>query len=240
MLLPEDWILGLLASIFLTIGSLLTKKIDLKGAIAGGCITFFMFLGSGWLGIVTLTAFFVLGTMVSQWKKQEKKHLTLAQENEGKRTIVNAIANGGVAGLSGLWAWIFVEEQLFFEIVMMASIASACSDTFSSELGNVYGKRYINILTFRSDKRGLDGVISLEGLMAGVVGSSIIALIYLLFRPYDNIFWIILIGGMIGNLSDSILGATVQRKNWLDNHQVNFFSTLIAGFVAYLLIFIFL
>lgn len=240
MFLPENWMVGLLASALLTIGSLLTKKIDLWGALAGGCITFAMFLGSGWLGIVTLTAFFTLGTMVSQWKKKEKKSLDLAQENEGRRTIVNAVANGGVAGLAGLWAWIFIEDQLFFEVVMMASIASACSDTFSSELGNVYGKRYISILTFQSDKRGLDGVISIEGLMAGVVGSSMIALIYLFFRPYSDVFWIILVGGIIGNLSDSILGATVQRKDWLDNHQVNFLSTLIAGFIAYLLIFIFL
>ncbi|MGB0862937.1 MAG: DUF92 domain-containing protein, partial [Saprospiraceae bacterium] len=160
MELPENWLLGLTAALILTIGSLLTGKIDRLGAIVGGLITFAMFLGSQWLGIATLTLFFVAGTLVSQFRKEQKKNLELEQENEGKRTIINAVSNGGVAGVCGLLGWLMADYQLIFEIGMLASIASATSDTFSSELGNVFGKRYYNIITWKADKRGLDGAIS--------------------------------------------------------------------------------
>ena len=235
MLLPEDWILGLLASLTLTVGSLLTRKIDFKGAIAGGCIVFAMFLGSGWLGILALFVFFTAGTFVSQVKKKQKQALQLAQENEGKRTIINAISNGGMAGVCGIFAWLSLDNQLLWEVAMLASIASACSDTFSSELGNVYGKRYVSILTFKKDKRGLDGVVSLEGLLAGVLGSFLIAILFGIFRNFGLSFFAIFIIGILGNLSDSVYGATLQRNGSLNNHQVNLLSTFTAGILAILL-----
>lgn len=232
--LPDNWLWGLLVAAILSIASLATRKIDLGGAFAGGLITFGMFLGSSWLGIAALTLFFVAGTLVSQWKKREKQQLQLAQENEGKRTIVNAVANGGVAGVCGLLAWWLPEYQRIFEVAMMASIASANSDTFSSELGNVYGKRYINILTLSADRRGLDGVISWEGLLAGVVGSLLVALLYVAHHSFGLFSFAVLIcvAGILGNLSDSYLGATLQRKGVLDNHSVNALSTLIAALLG--------
>ena len=55
--LPEQWIVGLIVTIVFTVGSYLSKKIDLLGALVGGLITFCMFLGSQWLGILSLTLF---------------------------------------------------------------------------------------------------------------------------------------------------------------------------------------
>ncbi|MGB0984669.1 MAG: DUF92 domain-containing protein [Saprospiraceae bacterium] len=240
MELPENWLLGLTAALILTIGSLLTGKIDRLGAIVGGLITFAMFLGSQWLGIATLTLFFVAGTLVSQFRKEQKKNLELEQENEGKRTIINAVSNGGVAGVCGLLGWLMADYQLIFEIGMLASIASATSDTFSSELGNVFGKRYYNIITWKADKRGLDGAISLEGTLAGLVGSCLIGCLYIIFRGWDSSFLMIVMIGLLGNLSDSYFGATLQRKGFLDNNQVNLLSTLLAGGLGVFLCFLIL
>ena len=238
-LLPEDWIVGLIVTIVFSIGSYLSKKIDLLGALTGGLITFSMFLGSQWLGVLSLTLFFGLGTFVSQWKVEQKRKTSVAQENKGKRTIVNAVSNGGFAGFCGLLGWLFGEHQFIFELMMVASIAAAMSDTFSSELGNIYGRNYINILTFKTDIRGKDGVISLEGTMAGLVGAIIIAVVFVLFRGNYSGALLIIVCGMIGNFSDSILGATLQQKSILDNNQVNLASTVISGiamfFLTYLL-----
>ena len=134
-----------------------------------------------------------------------------------------------MAGICGFLAWYFPEHQLMFEVMMVTSIASATSDTFSSELGNVYGRRYFNILTFRGDQRGKDGVISLEGTLAGLMGASLIGLTYLIFR--GGSFWVIsiVVGGMVGNFMDSFLGATAQQKGLLNNHQVNLASTVLSG-----------
>ena len=63
--LPENWLLGLAVTLVFSIGSYLSKKIDGLGALTGGIITFCMFLGSQWLGVLTLTLFFGFGTFVS-------------------------------------------------------------------------------------------------------------------------------------------------------------------------------
>ena len=238
--LPENWLLGFGAALVLTIGSLLTGKIDRLGATVGGLITFAMFLGSQWLGIATLTLFFVSGTLVSQCKKKQKKALGLEQENEGKRTIVNALSNGGVAGVCGFLGWLMTDYQLLFEIGMLASIASATSDTFSSELGNAFGRRYYNIITWKAEKRGLDGAISLEGTLAGLIGSCLIGCLYIIFRGWDSSFLMIVMIVLLGNLSDSYFGATLQRKGFLDNNQVNLLSTLLAGGLGVFLCFLIL
>jgi uncharacterized membrane protein len=45
--------------------------------------------------------------------------------------------------------------------------------------------------------------------------------------------WIV-VAGFAGNLADSILGASLERKGWLKNDQVNFLNTLIAAIIGLL------
>ena len=225
IVLPENWLLGLSIAIIFAIASYLSKKIDFLGAITGGVISFCLFLGSQWLGLLTLILLFILVAIVTQWKIKEKQRLGLEQSNKGRRSSINVLSNGSTAGLCGFFAWIFPDYQSLFELMMLASIASAASDTFSSELGNVYGRRYINILSLERDQRGKDGVISLEGSLAGLVGSCMVAIIYIAFQGWSVFIIYIIVCGMIGNLIDSLLGASLQQNGVLDNHQVNLIST---------------
>jgi uncharacterized protein (TIGR00297 family) len=114
---------------------------------------------------------------------------------------------------------------------MAGAFSSATADTLSSELGTVYGKKFYNILTFQKDKKGLDGVVSFEGTGIGIAGSAVMATIYCLGAGWSLAFLWIVIAGTIGNLCDSVLGATVERRQIIGNDVVNFLNTLIGAMV---------
>lgn len=219
----------LLCAMFLSVRA---GKLDIPGALTGGMLGFLIFMGAGFTGIVMIGAFFLLGTAATSWKMNYKQQLHLAEREKGKRKASQVIANAGVAALAGLMTLVMPDERVLLSVVMAASLSSAMADTLSSEMGNVYGQRFYNILSFRKDKRGLDGVISIEGTLFGITGSVIIALIYVLGFGWSMDFWLIIIAGTIGNILDSVLGASLQRKHYLNNDAVNFFNTLIAGLIA--------
>ena len=223
-----DWIVLfiLIAGVTASIGF---RKLSIAGALTGGCLGWFLYKGAGITGLVMLAAFFISGTWATSVGRGPKERLGIAEENRGQRTVWQVLANGGVAGLAGLLAWINPGQAVLWQLLGAAALSSATADTLSSELGSVYGKRFYNILSFKKDKRGLDGVISIEGTLCGVAGSSMIALIYATGYGYSVHVWWILLAGTVGNLADSLLGATLERKGWLSNDLVNGLNTFIAA-----------
>jgi uncharacterized protein (TIGR00297 family) len=93
----------------------------------------------------------------------------------------------------------------------------------------VHGRRFFNILSFKKEAKGLNGVISLEGIFAGILGALVIALVYACFEGMDLVSLLIVVSGVMGNLMDSVLGAAFERRNYLSNDWVNFFNTLFAS-----------
>lgn len=208
------------------------KKLTVSAAITGGICGFLVFTGAGYTGITMMAAFFVIGTLATGWRMNEKRKLKAAESDHGRRKASQVIANAGVAALAGIMALILPQYIVSWSLLIAASFSAATADTLASELGTVYGKRFYNILSWKRDQRGLDGVISLEGTLIGIGGSIVIATIYALSLGWDRQFLIITITGTIGNIADSILGAGFERKGWLKNDAVNFLNTLIAAMVA--------
>jgi uncharacterized protein (TIGR00297 family) len=210
-------------------------KLTEAGAIAGGVLGFAIFLGAGFTGLAMLGTFFIAGTAATSWKMNYKISLGLVEENKGRRTAGQALANGGIAGLTGLLSWCFPVQSDLFQVMLAASFAAATSDTLSSEMGNVYGRKYYNILTLRPDERGLNGVVSLEGSLWGIMGSGLIGLWYGLGFNWNGNVLIVVMAGIIGNISDSVLGATLERSAYLSNNAVNFLNTGIGALAALLI-----
>lgn len=215
------------------------KKLTAGAAITGAVIALFVFMGTGYTGVAMMSTFFVLGSLVTSWKIKTKQQLGLAEGNRGTRTASQVIANAGVPAILGIFIYFFPLHKDVFGLMMGAAFASATADTLSSELGNLYGGKFYNIITLKKDQRGLDGVISLEGTLFGVAGSFFVGVIfYIGLKASLNSLFVIVIAGTAGNFADSIIGATAERKRLVGNNTVNLLNTMIAALVS-LVIYIF-
>lgn len=210
-------------------------KLTAAGTLAGGFVAVGVFIGAGYSGILMLGTFFLLATLATSWKKEFKESLGLREGNKGKRDAGQVLANGGIAALVAYSSIFIPQASIFVSVAIAGALSAATADTLSSELGNVLGRRYINILTLKKDQRGLDGVISLEGTLAGIAGSSLIAFILYYQNTDWPAFFAVALGGLAGNLADSYLGATVERKGSIGNNLVNLINTTTGAIVAVLL-----
>jgi uncharacterized protein (TIGR00297 family) len=220
-------VLGLGMAYSVRAGKLTTSAVWL-----GGLLGVLIFLGAGFTGLALLALFFGLGTAASAWKVVDKRRLGLAEENKGRRTAGQVLANAGVAGLLGLLSWQLPAQAALLQLMLAGSFAAATADTLASELGNIYGRRYYNILTLRPDTRGLNGVISLEGTLLGAAGSVFLAAAYCLGYGWGAAFGWLLVAGTAGNLMDSVLGATLERRHYVSNNVVNLLNTLVGALTA--------
>ncbi len=187
-----------------------------------------IFLGTGFGGIAMVGTFFFLAVSATKWRSVEKERLGVAEQNRGKRNAGQVLANGGAAGICGLLSFLHPAQKDFYLLLMTAALSSATADTLSSELGTVYGRKFYNILGLRQGKRGENGVISLEGTLIGVTGSAVIASIFSMATSWNLSFLWILVAGTMGNLADSLLGATLEKKGLLGNDGVNLLNTIVA------------
>ncbi|RYE27094.1 MAG: DUF92 domain-containing protein [Sphingobacteriaceae bacterium] len=216
----------LTAGIFLSVK---TRKLTLPAALTAALLGLFLYSGAGYYGILMAAVLFLMAALATSQKRVVKEALGAAEKNKGQRKAGQVVANAGLAGLMGLLCFFYPPETKLLRLMMAAALASAAADTVASELGTVYGKRFYNIISLKQNQRGLDGVISLEGTLLGVAASAIIALVYSFSFGWNFNFWLIVLAATVGNLSDSVLGATLERKGFIGNNTVNFLNTLIAA-----------
>jgi uncharacterized protein (TIGR00297 family) len=211
------------------------QKLTFSGAFAGASLAAFIYVFAGYTGLAMLTAFFITGTLATFWKKEEKQKILDADTHQIKRNAAQVVANAAIPALLSALIYPYPEYKSLLQLMIGGSLASATADTLSSELGMIYGRRFYNILSLKSEAKGLDGVVSLEGTLIGVAGAAFIALIYTFGYRLNDGFWIIVVAGIAGNFIDSLLGAALERKGLLTNDLINFFNTFSAALVSGLL-----
>ena len=214
------------------------KKLTIMAGIFGCAIGSSIWIINGYTGLLLMATFFLLGTLSTMWGIDIKYKNGFAENETSRRDAGQVFANAGIPLLLCFINFIYPTQSNVINLMIAGSFSAATADTLSSELGNRYGKNFYNIITFRRDTKGMNGVVSMEGTGFGVLGSGVIASVYALSNSWDIHFFIILLAGTFGNIVDSILGATLERKNYLTNNQVNFLNTA-AGAIVSLLLYIF-
>jgi uncharacterized protein (TIGR00297 family) len=192
--------------------------------------------------LVPVLAVSLLAYIATRLGREQKRRLGTAEKHYG-RSAAQVAANLGVAALFSdelVQSWLtdshwfaraaFTPMPLF--AVGLAALAEAAADTVSSEVGQVLGGQPRMITTLRQAEPGTDGAISLAGTLAGVVAGAVVAATgTLAMRGGLTMFTVSCAGGIFGLFFDSLLGATLERRGWLNNDAVNFLSTAsTAGF----------
>ncbi len=215
------------------------KIISRSGAIGGFVVGLLIYFFTDWRGYLVLVLFFVLGTLVTKVKYKDKAEKGIAQEDEGRRGAKHAVANCAASLLLGLAAWIAtVSDSPGLAILLMAgftgAFATALSDTSSSEIGQAYGKTTILLTGFKRVPPGTEGAVSLEGTLAGIFASLVLALVA--FAAGVIMSWwgvlAIVLAAFIGNTLESIIGSTIEKLSFVTNEVTNFINTVIGAGAA--------
>jgi len=208
------------------------RGVDRSGAVMGWILGTAMWGFLGWPAWVLLLAFFVIGTGCTKLGYRRKAAAKLAQEKGGRRSARHAIANGGVAAVASVFA-ATTAFPMQFAMALAGALATAAGDTAGSEIGQLWGRRTFLVTTLRPVPRGTQGAISVEGTLAGLAASALVAALGAAFGLYP---WLgavaVTIAAFLGSVLESVIGATLERGGLLDNEAVNFLNTLIGALLA--------
>ncbi|MBQ6813114.1 MAG: TIGR00297 family protein [Methanobrevibacter sp.] len=202
------------------------KSLDLLGSlimIFMG-VTIIFSAGVNWLILIVL--FLILSLFATRFAKPYKRELG---EYEGTRTAKNVISNGLVAFLMAAFGSYYLPLAGGF----IGAIATATADTLASEIGVLQEPRLIT--NFKKVPAGTDGAVSVLGTAAGIVGAGIIGfasfLLGIMPDPLAAIK-ISVISGTVGCFIDSILGAVLERRNYINNEHVNLLATVSGALIG--------
>ena len=191
----------------------------------------------GWRGYLIVMLFFLLGSALTFVGIEQKEAEGIAEERSGVRGAGNVWGSALTATICAIATLFYPSLKQLFVLGYVASFCTKLADTTASEVGKAYGKTTYLITTLKPVPRGTEGAVSLEGTIAGILASVVLAVIAWvigLISPLD-IVWCV-IAAFIATTIESLIGATLEsRFAWLTNDLVNFINTVIGAIAAILL-----
>ncbi len=213
-------------------GVILLRAATLPAALCGMLIAFVTWLSTGLPGFASLFVLFVTTWAATRAGREYKRRLGTAEGRRGRKAsqvLANLGAFGMLAGLSVLYR----NYALCFSAGAAAALAEAAGDTISSELGQLCGGTPYLITSFKPVPRGTDGGVTFAGSAAGGAAVALVLATWSL-AAHSLPRWAIpaAAGAFLGIMFDSLLEATLERRGYLNNDGVNFFSTCFAAALA--------
>ena len=209
------------------------RAVTLSGAFAGLLVTSLICLSAGvgaFLVVFTVFALTYIATRLGYGKKQR---LGAAEHHEGRRAS-QVFANLGAAAMCAA-PMLFLPTLRGLLLGLTAALAEAAADTVSSELGQAFNDRPLLLTSLEPVQPGTNGGISLIGTISGFFAACIVAGVAVsVGLMYPHWFWLVVGGATLGMFFDSLLGATVEGPNRLDNDAVNFLGSSFSAFFVLL------
>lgn len=235
--LPRRIAIAILVNLVFALLSRALGWANRSGATAGCLLGIAIYLGYGYKSFLILLAFILMGSLATRVGYARKTARGVAERRGGARSWREAFANLLAPAFFAVLAIITLWPAAFL-LALLAALAEAAGDTVSSEIGEIASSRAYLITTFRAVPAGEDGGVSIAGTAAGFAASAVVVGIgYTLGlcgpRPLTGAS-IALAAALAGNLFDSLLGATLERRGLVTNGIVNFAGTSFAGALAFL------
>lgn len=206
----------------------LSRGVTRSGALAGTFVAFLIYIGLGLGGFVTLFAVFAIAWLTTRIGYARKRKLGLAEDSSG-RNAGQVLANVAAAAVFATLA-IFYRG---FEFAAVAALAEAAADTASSEVGEALSGHAWLITNLQAVLPGTNGAVSVPGTIAGMLAALLVCYVAVLTHAMAPLgFWLVAAAGYLGTIVDSLLGATLERSQGLNNNTVNLLSTFFAGLIA--------
>lgn len=194
-----------------SIGAHRGRLLTAGGAVAASFVGAAAMIG-GVRWVVMLLFFFASSNALSRWRGSERDRLVGSFiEKGGPRDASQVLANGGVFAVSAILATF--ADEFSWQAAGIGAIAAATADTWSTEVGTVLGGTPIDIRSGRQVPPGTSGGITIAGSATALV-AAILAAIVARTVDWSTPTFAIVVGGLVGSLTDSLLGSTVQERRW--------------------------
>lgn len=241
---PPSWQSAFLSNlvIFVLGTPILLSGLSLSGILAAFLLGTLTWRAFGSSGFFLVASYFVIGTVATKVKMAQKEAQGVAEKRKGRRgpgSVVGSSAAGCVCSFLSIYGVGGGAFSQIWELGFVASFCTKLSDTVSSEIGKAYGRTTYLVTTFKVVPRGTEGAVSVEGTLAGLLASILLASVGCLIGEIKVSEAIIcIVASQIANLGESLIGASLQEKEgfrWLNNDIVNVINISIGSLLAILI-----
>jgi uncharacterized protein (TIGR00297 family) len=263
-------ILGLVLSALMGGLGYWRKALTVSGLVGAILVGTLIFGFGGWVWGVLLITFFVSSSWLSHYRQTDKEAVAEKFAKGSRRDLGQALANGGLGAALAIVFARYPEPLLFAAFLGVMGTVNA--DTWATELGILSRVPPRLITSGEVVPPGTSGGVTWLGIWASVAGSLLVGTMATALTQIASLLggrgWslravsyplLAVIGGVVGSLFDSLLGATVQgiyycehcaRETespdhycgqtarplrgwaWLNNDVVNLVSSAIGGLAA--------
>ncbi|XP_010925296.1 protein PGR isoform X1 [Elaeis guineensis] len=213
------------------------KSVDLSGVLTGIPVMVIHML-AGYRFAALLLVFFFTASKLTRVGEERKRNIDAEFKEGGQRNWVQVLANSAIASiLAIIFAAINGGQDMCLDTKrsslttglvggIIGHYACCNGDTWSSELGMLSNSQPRLITTFKTVRKGTNGGVTIDGLLAAAAAGCVIGLAFVLVgllttECAGDVAWrqfliipIASAAGFCGSMMDSLLGATLQFSGY--------------------------
>ncbi len=241
-----------------------------SGQAAIWAIVAIVFLTQGWIWGAVLVLWAVAAGAVTVFRRSYKEHFKDRLGDDAAQNWIEVLARLGWPAVLAILS--VAVAGMDYIVPFVGALATAGADVWATELGMLQQEDPRLITTRRRVAHGTPGAVSMVGITAALGAAWLFGFITLLLSSirmwqldesiHDRLVWLplaALVGGLIGTLTDSLLGATAQAYYhcevcdryteepmhtcgreanqvrgwpWMTNEVVDFISTVVGASVT--------